>query len=485
MATTPPPVSPSAIHTPPTPKHGAKLDSWEPYSVRRSTRSLTRKSKDNNNKQDSSSLAFSPPSSTESSPTTSSTRMQVDEMIITTKQTGRSVSTEAMKGTSTGLLRVDDDTATMGPTTTMLPTPAKTPRKRPQEPAHALRSTARVLFPARDEITGKRRGGRRLDDSMNGANGDDPIEIYTDSKDRIPTLDISEDNPFWDHGNQEGGQSTGLNGGVKRKATVAKNEEIEKAVKRRDDGIVYVFRGKKIFRKFDEEEDEEDNGSVEAGDILNGHARTRPFTRSSIAPRLLFPTEEQRREREQRAQRGDDEVDVDEEAITDIDEEALNKKPMSATKSFHEEDDDHVATEVNHPTSVSPNDQPPTTASPLTPTSPSARTTRSGAKREAVAAKAAGGQNNHRSPFEQQHEHVIPATAQQGPRKKNKKKTTSPFNDWQRTKSSFAGKDDESMMSMSKKGKNKRQGETLDTDTTSAAGPTAKKMKLAAEGGKM
>lgn len=151
---------------------------------------------------------------------------------------------EGMEDTS-GLLHVDDDT-TMPPTT-MLPTPAKTPRKRPQPPAHALRSTARVLFPTRDEnVEGampssrKRRGGRRLDDLMNDINGDDQIEIYTDSKDRIPELDTSEDNPFWDHGRKSEGQLDGLKGGVKRKATVT-NEEIEKAVKRRDDGMVYVL----------------------------------------------------------------------------------------------------------------------------------------------------------------------------------------------------------------------------------------------------
>lgn len=168
---------------------------------------------------------------------------------MTTKKTEHAIraedgSEEGMEDTS-GLLRAGD--GTMMPPTTMLPTPAKTPRKRPQQPAHTLRSTARVLFPARDESaegamlsSRNRRGGRRFDDLMDTSNGDDQIEIYTDWKDRIPELDTSEDNPFWDHGKKSEGQSDGLKGGVKRKA-VATNEEIEKAVKRRDDGLVYVL----------------------------------------------------------------------------------------------------------------------------------------------------------------------------------------------------------------------------------------------------
>ena len=74
-------------------------------------------------------------------------------------------------------------------------------------------------------------------------------------------------------------------------------------------------RGRKFFRKFDDETDADADGE------------TRRVTRSSLKPRLLFPTEEQKREREARdataAQAAQDEDD--EEALTDIDDDALNE----------------------------------------------------------------------------------------------------------------------------------------------------------------
>jgi len=80
-------------------------------------------------------------------------------------------------------------------------------------------------------------------------------------------------------------------------------------------------RGKKIFRRFSNpEEDCVSSASTDVGDMPGqrtlkrqaGAAAQRPLTRSSIQPRLLFPSEEQRLEREA----GPD--DVDEEATTDI-----------------------------------------------------------------------------------------------------------------------------------------------------------------------
>lgn len=67
-------------------------------------------------------------------------------------------------------------------------------------------------------------------------------------------------------------------------------------------------RGKKVFRKFPKEDDadEEDDSELETGNC-------RPLTRSSIKPRLLFPTAKQREERE--AANTDDE-----EATTDVEE---------------------------------------------------------------------------------------------------------------------------------------------------------------------
>ena len=86
---------------------------------------------------------------------------------------------------------------------------------------------------------------------------------------------------------------------------------------------MFSSRGKKIFRRFQEPDrdgEEEDNASTGLSGTSEqrrlkrqaGAAAQRPLTRSAIKPRLLFPSEEQQRERE----RGTD--DVDEEAVTDI-----------------------------------------------------------------------------------------------------------------------------------------------------------------------
>lgn len=161
---------------------------------------------------------------------------------------------------------------------------------------------------------------------------------------------------------------------------------------------------------------------------------------------------------------------MDEEAVTDIDEEALNKKPTSK-KSFHNGD---TTTELIPP-SVSPNPPP---VSPLTPTSPSvfttARTTRSGAKRQAAAATEAAIQNNNSPPED---DHAISDPQMPTHERHKKKKISSPFNDWKRTKSGVGEGD-----STSKKRRNKREGEILEKgneDGATTAGTTAKKVKLA------
>lgn len=101
-------------------------------------------------------------------------------------------------------------------------------------------------------------------------------------------------------------------------------------------------RGKKIFRRFEEEEDEEEEAGGDDAAPFDlsatpsqhrlkrqaGAAAQRPLTRSAIKPRLLFPSEEQRLERERVGRREDD---VDEEAVTDI--EMLTNAETSPTEA--------------------------------------------------------------------------------------------------------------------------------------------------------
>lgn len=94
----------------------------------------------------------------------------------------------------------------------MLPTPAKTPRKK-QISAPTLASAARVLFPARpdtveDAMPAVRKRGRKkrhVGFSLDSHEEDDDvhsegnIQIFTDSKEKVPELDLSEANPFNDN----------------------------------------------------------------------------------------------------------------------------------------------------------------------------------------------------------------------------------------------------------------------------------------------
>ena len=139
--------------------------------------------------------------------------------------------------------------------TTMLPTPAKTPRKKTVQPG--LHPAARVLFPTRpenidDAMPTPRKNGRRkkhIGFSLDSFGADDDvsdekIEIYTDSKDKVPEVDETEDNPFY----VKPGQDATSNGdAVSRNSKRRKinggvnvNKEIEESFKR-EDGMVYVL----------------------------------------------------------------------------------------------------------------------------------------------------------------------------------------------------------------------------------------------------
>lgn len=198
----------------------------------------------------------------------------------------------------------------------MLPTPAKTPRKRPLESEEALHATARRLFsnpPAKlDDIMPTPRKNRNTKFglfSLDDAAEEEPFEIFTDSKERIPTVDESEENPFF----TRKGKGKARFAKRARKADPVENEEADGESSAQ--GMVFMHRGKKVFRKF---EDDDSSLGPDQPDLLNeqllnqaeGHAR-RPFTRSSITPRLLFQDEI-------KAQRETTPIVDEEEALTDI-----------------------------------------------------------------------------------------------------------------------------------------------------------------------
>ena len=87
----------------------------------------------------------------------------------------------------------------------MLPTPAKTPRKKRVQHENGI---SRVLFPVRPDTVeeamptprrnkrNRRHVGFSLDSDAESEGG---IPIFTDSQDRVPELDLSEENPFIEH----------------------------------------------------------------------------------------------------------------------------------------------------------------------------------------------------------------------------------------------------------------------------------------------
>ncbi|KAH0542713.1 hypothetical protein FGG08_002948 [Glutinoglossum americanum] len=365
--TTPPPPSPSSLRTPPTPLHGPKFDNYEPWAPRMSTRSSVQKTQYRARtppRQDANELEsnlstplagkrttrtrrspnnLSPPSSAHPSPqkgTGKAPKASGQRNVSGTLDDNSTTIAAVAPGTS-----VDDSGPSFGkeagPASVfghgMLPTPAKTPKKRHTQPVAGLGSAARVLFAPRPPTVeeampsprkskkGKKHNELSLhsfSDDQNDDGDEEKIEIYTDSKERIPEMDISDDNPFISRPGQAAAAEEARSLRRRRKVRTDVSHDVEESLKR-DDGMYYVFRGKKVFRKFDEPNpnDNDNTGSPP------------PRTRSSIKPRLLFPTKEQVQAREKRDngngvvedQHMTLENEVDEEAVTDIDESRITK----------------------------------------------------------------------------------------------------------------------------------------------------------------
>ncbi|KAK4691288.1 hypothetical protein P7C71_g5675, partial [Lecanoromycetidae sp. Uapishka_2] len=348
MAATPP--LRAAVDTPSTPRHGAKYDNLRPHSTRKSLRQsssrtrraietpppqvddFTNHSSDPKKRSSLRSAAHTPPSSTPTSPRKPIRKRRAQKEVGSNKVMDGHASNDPFLDPAKNLSLQQPS---LNPAASMLPTPAKTPQKKPVQQA-AVKAAARVLFPARPDTVEdamptprKRRNKRHVGFSLYSSmedEGDDlenQIEIYTDSKDKVPELDTSQDNPFYEQPGQgtPAPEPTKARSSRKRKAShgVAENKEVEEAFNH-EEGMVYVFRGKKIFRKFPNEDAEVDSVSGSDTEAPN----TVRLTRSSIKPRLLFPTARQRQEREA------PNVE-DEEATTEVEE------PRDHEMTDHEE----------------------------------------------------------------------------------------------------------------------------------------------------
>lgn len=146
--------------------------------------------------------------------------------------------------------------------TAMLPTPAKTPRKPSDKNDADIRAVARSLFasdvdhaayeaaeaeaveamfPDAKKRKPKKYTGLSLD-SFTAVDVDEPIQIYTDSHERVPEMDTSADNPFLGNHVQEPAVSDPPRRGRSKKVTIPGEgrQTVEEAIGR-EDGLVYVL----------------------------------------------------------------------------------------------------------------------------------------------------------------------------------------------------------------------------------------------------
>lgn len=135
----------------------------------------------------------------------------------------------------------------------MLPTPVKTPRKKI---IPGVNAAARALFQDQpvlgEEVVstsrrgrkGKRHNGFTLESfSAEDEGASDNIQIFTDSRDNVPQVDVTEDNPFVDHAAGKGGSSSKKVAGTSKRRKVGgerkPDPEVEEAIKQ-GDGMVFV-----------------------------------------------------------------------------------------------------------------------------------------------------------------------------------------------------------------------------------------------------
>ncbi|OBT79219.1 hypothetical protein VF21_01716 [Pseudogymnoascus sp. 05NY08] len=327
-ATTPPPTS--RIRIPPTPRLGLE-DDYQPYARRKSTRVASQRE---------SSAQTPPPASSHNLRSANSSPQSASKRTASGSSNITPPSTISRKRANKPTLVGEDQTSSQttrgasspqgfysssGTRNEMLPTPAKTPQKRAETKTSTITSIARNLFPVRHETveqampSPKRRGKKYKGFSLDGYGEDEDqsIAIFTDSKERLPEVDASSDNPFYGPEVITADEPS-KRGSKRRKVAPRVSNGTEEVVQdgERKDGLVYVFRGKKIFRRFSDldEAGSRPSAADEVEDELDVTVPSRlrgPLTRSSMKPRLLFPTQKQLDERDSQYSEADEEADTD------------------------------------------------------------------------------------------------------------------------------------------------------------------------------
>ncbi|KAI1777312.1 hypothetical protein F4818DRAFT_409919 [Hypoxylon cercidicola] len=338
------PSPPTRVHTPGSPKFGYN-DSWEPYTPRKSARISAQRANHRTPSPRASSQrrsrASTKPTSDASTPTKTSPQKKRQPAMDSVRRAQGAFTARDTSATSSSQHKSKPSTTTARGFT-MLPTPAKTPQKQPDEKMKAnVRAVARNLFSHEsDTVATPKRKSKKYSgltlDSFTAEEIIDPIEIFTDSRDRVPEVDNAGENPFYgDY------VATPVQTRAKGKQVSIPGEgkqDMDKVL-HREDGIVYVFRGKKIFRKFSTGEEEESASHIDGEDVnaefgtATSRKRLRPVTRSSIKPRLLFPPEQKDKQPADMATHEDEEAatDIEEHNMEDVEEDQM-EEPVTPVK---------------------------------------------------------------------------------------------------------------------------------------------------------
>lgn len=212
MAATPPPPSPSSLRTPAAPRHGAGYDQYEPYPTRHSARIANKRALRATEKTPEPVCPSSPSKSRSKQPARKYQTVEVDgdEFFSAPGKSAKS-NNRNKSGASIPSIAFDDYDLTSrsshspksrsrSTVNQALPTPAKTPSKRKLSSLD-ISSASRTLFPPQSAPRHKKSTPLSLE-SFEGAPSNE-IQIYTDSRDRIPKAAANMKTPFNAKSNQD------------------------------------------------------------------------------------------------------------------------------------------------------------------------------------------------------------------------------------------------------------------------------------------
>lgn len=124
-----------------------------------------------------------------------------------------------------------------------LPTPAKTPaRKHAEQSEKDVNAIARNLF-GRQQSPKKSRAKRSTEISLESFEIHDdetPIQIFTDSENRLPEVDGSSENPFYGEAGIAASTAPVRRSSRNKKNVAVEKEKVEETLQR-EDGLLYVL----------------------------------------------------------------------------------------------------------------------------------------------------------------------------------------------------------------------------------------------------